>query len=530
MIRTQTMPTTPIRQIQAKVELYNDSTLQETFYYNDYLKSIEVNRAGAEGKFIGLTIGQKVKVVIIDKDNQFTVVEGMRLVVYFNHGEGYISPFPSFYINAVSRDKVTNEVTLEAADLFQEAEKHTVAEAQMRQYTLWEFIAYCNGVLTGDTTVSVNNIEISDKLLQLSYEQGANFSGKETLRDALEYAAEALQCNIYFNRNNTLTIKRYEQEFIDYTFTPSEYFSFEKNENAKTISKVAHISELGENLESKDNGQGGITHYVRENPFYNTLDRVKLAEVLDYAADLQVGKSYNIYTLEARGNYLLELGDYISIRDKSGVESGACFVNDTIKYSGGLSQKLFVSYEEKAKTKSTNPTTLGDKLNETTALVDKVNRRIVLLASEEDISKSKIASLELTTEGISARVESAEQATDSANTAIGELAKKVAATMSAEDVRIEIQSAMDDGVAKVETATGYTFNESGLTVSKTGSEMTTTITEDGMAVYKNNNEVLRADNEGVKAIDLHATTYLVIGKNSRLEDYGNRTACFWIGG
>ena len=39
-----------------------------------------------------------------------------------------------------------------------------------------------------------------------------------------------------------------------------------------------------------------------------------------------------------------------------------------------------------------------------------------------------------------------------------------------------------------------------------------------------------ADNLGVKAEDLHATTYLIIGNNSRLEDYNtNRTGCFWIG-
>ncbi|MBE6782978.1 MAG: hypothetical protein E7536_03085 [Ruminococcaceae bacterium] len=64
-----------------------------------------------------------------------------------------------------------------------------------------------------------------------------------------------------------------------------------------------------------------------------------------------------------------------------------------------------------------------------------------------------------------------------------------------------------------------------------GKEIKTQITEDGMTVYKNDEEVLVANNEGVKAEDLHATTYLIIGTNSRFEDYGNgRTGCFWIGG
>ena len=60
--------------------------------------------------------------------------------------------------------------------------------------------------------------------------------------------------------------------------------------------------------------------------------------------------------------------------------------------------------------------------------------------------------------------------------------------------------------------------------------MQTTITEDGMTVYRDSEAVLIADNEGVKAEDLHATTYLIIGNNSRFEDVNNRTACYWIGG
>jgi hypothetical protein len=60
--------------------------------------------------------------------------------------------------------------------------------------------------------------------------------------------------------------------------------------------------------------------------------------------------------------------------------------------------------------------------------------------------------------------------------------------------------------------------------------MNTTISEDGMTVYKNEEVMLTANNQGVDAINLSASTYLIIGKNSRFEDFdGNRTGCFWIG-
>ena len=103
--------------------------------------------------------------------------------------------------------------------------------------------------------------------------------------------------------------------------------------------------------------------------------------------------------------------------------------------------------------------------------------------------------------------------------------------MTAEDVKLEIQSELDNGVDKVTTSTGFTFDDVGLTVSKSDSEMSTQITEDGMAVRKNDETVLTANSNGVDATNLHATTYLIIGENSRFEDYGNgRTGCFYIGG
>ena len=107
--------------------------------------------------------------------------------------------------------------------------------------------------------------------------------------------------------------------------------------------------------------------------------------------------------------------------------------------------------------------------------------------------------------------------------------------MTSEDVKLEIKSELSNGVDKVVTATGFTFNEEGLTIAKTGSEMTTNIDEDGMSVYRDNQEVLTADNQGVIAYNLKAKTYLIVGENSRFEDFTStsgekRTGCFWIGG
>ena len=122
-------------------------------------------------------------------------------------------------------------------------------------------------------------------------------------------------------------------------------------------------------------------------------------------------------------------------------------------------------------------------------------------------------------------------AMESVNDAIQTLQKEVSAKMTPEAVELRIQSAMDDGVSKVVTSTGFTFDDAGMTVEKSGSEMKTQITENGMSVYQNSAQVLTANNKGVDARNLHATTYLMVGGRSRFENYGsNRTGCFWIGG
>ena len=112
--------------------------------------------------------------------------------------------------------------------------------------------------------------------------------------------------------------------------------------------------------------------------------------------------------------------------------------------------------------------------------------------------------------------------------------KSVEAKISSEEASIIVKTEIDQyGTSKVVTKTGFTFNDEGLTISKTGREMSTNIDEDGMSIFKNNEEVLTADNQGVNAYNLHAKTYLIIGNTSRFEDFTKngkkRTGCFWIG-
>ena len=280
-------------------------------------------------------------------------------------------------------------------------------------------------------------------------------------------------------------------------------------------------------------GESGTTQYVRDNPFWDL--REDIDAIVENALARVAGLTINQFACEWRGNFLLEIGDQIALTTKDGGTVYSYVLNDVVNYDGTLSEETQWSYTESEGETASNPSTLGEALKQTYARVDKANKQIELLASDSNANTKSISLLQLETSGINASVQKIEEGTsaalDNLSGDVASLTSKVAAQMTPEDVRLTISKELENGAEKVVTATGFTFDESGLTVSKTGSEMTTTITEDGMMVYRDNTAVLTANNVGVDAVNLHATTYLIIGENSRFEDYDNgRTGCFWIGG
>lgn len=102
-------------------------------------------------------------------------------------------------------------------------------------------------------------------------------------------------------------------------------------------------------------------------------------------------------------------------------------------------------------------------------------------------------------------------------------------------IRIQTLENADTEIDSVTTSTGYTFNANGLTIYKVGEEVKSLLDNTGMRVTRSDEEVLTANNVGVSAINLTAKQYLIVGANSRFEDYdtgsgSKRTACFYIGG
>lgn len=525
------MLSSPVRKIAGGVGLYEGSTPLDIFNYTDALKSFTVDRIGEESKFFGFGVCQKLNVKLLDKERAINITTANSFKPFYEVEGNKISPYPAFNVTEVHRDENTNELSITAYDALYSADKYTIADLTQlgdNGYTLLEFAISCATLL--GLTIYIENV--TDDIFVTLYEKGANFEGTEGIRQALNAIAEATQTIYFVNSSGQLTFKRLSMDAESvFTIDKAKYITLDSKTNRR-LSRITHATELGDNVTASLD-ESGSTQFIRDNPFLEL--REDIDTLLDKAIANIGGLTINQFNCSWRGNFLLEIGDKIELITKDNNSVFSYVLNDSITYTGGLAESTQWSYTDNDSETASNPTTLGETLKKTFAKVDKANKQIELVVSESSANKDAIAALQLNTDSISASVERVEtetkEALGAATGAIADLKDKVAVQITPEDVTIEIQKELANGTNKVETSTGFKFDENGLNVSKSGSEMATQITEDGMTVTKNDEKVLEANNEGVKAIDLHATTYLIVGTNSRFENYGSdRTGCFWIGG
>ena len=504
----------PARSIAGKVELYESSTLLNTFKHTDALSSFTVSRAG-DKKFFGFGVCQEIEVKLVDRERAINIQKEQNLKVSFVVNNSTVSPTPLFYVSEVTRDENTNELTIKAYDIIHKAKSHTVSELNLEApYTISDVA----NAIVGFLGISLGYDTITREAFNTEYPTGANFEGTETLREVLDDIAEATQTIYFMNNSNVLIFKHLKKDADPVlTIRKADYFELESKEN-RTLAEICSATELGDNVTTAT-GNTGETQYVRDNSFWEL--REDIATLLNNAIALVGGISLAQFNCKWRGNYLVEPGDKIALVTKDDSTVISYLLDEKYTYDGGFLAETNWGYNETNET-ADNPTTIGDSLKQTYAKVDKANKKIDLFVSALDENTEAVSSLALTSENITAYVSKVDNE-------VTDLAKEVNTKMSAEDVNIVVQTALGAGVDKVVTSTGFTFNEEGLKVSKSNSEITTLITENGMSVNKDNTEVLTANNLGVKAEDLHATTYLIIGNTSRFEDYGNnRTGCFWI--
>lgn len=517
-----------VRKVKAKVELYSGSTLVDTYTDEDKIISLDIQRVGEDGKFFGFGICHRLNIHLIDTQRVLDISTANTLKIGLGPklatGVEYMG-LPLFKVSEVHRDEKTNELSITAYDAIYGADTHTVAELELEApYTLKEF-GEAVGALLG---VSVSGVDG----FTLSYPEGANFEGTESIREALNMMAEATQTIYYLNAENTLTFKRLDRDGnAIFTIDKSKYFEL-KSSGSRRLQTICNATELGDNV-SESTSLIGSTQYVRDNAFWEL--RADIATLVHNAVEAMGNITIEQMECNWRGDASLEIGDKIELITKDDEVITSYLLNDTLTYSGALNEKTIWKYADNDNETASNPTSIGDALKQTYAKVDKANKEIEIVASSVEENKQEISQLHMETNGIRASVSNVQSnldnMVDSLDNRIDEVEKKAELAITPEQVEIKISEAMAGGASSVKTETGFHFDNEGLTISKTDSEISTNIDEDGMSIMKGSEEVLTADNTGVQARNLHANTYLIIGANSRFEDYGSdRTGCFWIGG
>ena len=251
----------------------------------------------------------------------------------------------------------------------------------------------------------------------------------------------------------------------------------------------------------------GLTEIrIENNPIIDT----HRDDFMDGICSALFGVAFELYELESFGIGYLSFGEYFTIVTADGVEHKTLMLCDDLQITQGVSETSKLEEPKATKTDYTAASETDKTLRKTILRVDKQQNQITALVSKTETLEGNIS-------GVSEKV-----------------TKMAEVMIDSDSVDIKISKAIE-GIDTVETATGYTFDENGLNIHKDGEEMHNTLDNTGMYVRRSGEAVLTANNEGVNAINLTARQYLIVGNNSRFEDYNNgtdsqRTACFFIGG
>ena len=360
------------------------------------------------------------------------------------------------------------------------------------------------------------------------------FIGQLTGRQVLKWIAGANASYAYMTPDGLLSFKnlgdpielslpRRSSKLSDFTTSPIVSVSVKQTD-----------TDIGVSWPEDTEGE---VYSIVGNPLLATDSVENLQPYVARLADKLVGVSYTPATLDVfDSNWICGAGNTYRITDLSGESHDVLiFAAD---YKGGMSNLRGTGTSSRQSSTAVNFQNVLGVVQGKVAQIEATVERVSVGLSATNITLSQVQEsttlVSQTANDVALSVSTLEYNTEQTlkdmNERVTDLASSVEAKVDANKVSLQIKQELQAGVGKVKTSTGYTFDESGLTVSKTDSDISTRVTQDGMEVLNRDTTTLQANSAGVFAKNLRATTYLIIGDRSRFENYGsNRTGCFWIG-
>ena len=265
----------------------------------------------------------------------------------------------------------------------------------------------------------------------------------------------------------------------------------------------------------------GNTYMIEANPMLAALDGQTLLPVAKSIYELLEAVSYTPCVVTIPGDAPVSAGEILSITDVN----GKCFTCYVMKRTlSGFRQTL-----ECTGNRRRDDTTAMNSGSFQSLSGKVLNLRVDVdgIQAENRDMQGNFAALQLELQGISTQVSQNQEQVGGLKTSLSKLQQ------SADSLKLSLQQITENGVSRVTTTTGYTFDMDGLHIQKSGEQMENTLDNTGMVVRRSGTPILQATAEGVVATDVQVNNYLVIG-SCRFEDYADgensrRTACFFTG-
>lgn len=250
-------------------------------------------------------------------------------------------------------------------------------------------------------------------------------------------------------------------------------------------------------------GSGSNAYVITGNPLLACYYQESVREVARVLYEKLFPIRYNPCKVTVSVDAGVDCGDILRIRDRNNREvlmyvmkKTRCGQKDILECTGNPQRE-------------TQSAQNGYTIEEMQNKVLELEKGVDGIWAENRDNNGQSAALQLSTEGVKT----------------GAVTRAAASAVEQRADGVSLQIKRDS------TTAGYTFDEEGLTVKRSGAQTQTQITEDGLVVYKNDNDVLTANSQGVYTVNLHASAYLSVADRCRFEKYNSsRVGCFWIGG
>lgn len=361
-------------------------------------------------------------------------------------------------------------------------------------------------------------VELGSTSFLNSDKEVAVYDNQITCREYMGYIAESAGCFACSGRDGKIYFRKIEQDEAE---VPIELFGEYKWGEEFKISKVAYEDGL---RSFKFGDETRNTLWINQENMY-IVDEEQIENIYDNINGLTI----NSFEGKTIIDPCIDIGDILKIGDKKVIYQGEMSLAG--RFIVDIKSKISIKQKQETTVKKESQKIINRRVQ---TRIDQVEGTITTLVEEttnqltKDINNNYQEILQKLNEvpknddllTIQNKVETIEKSTEYA----------ISVT---EDIQL-------NGVSKVKTETGYTFGKDGLNIERTDAKTKSTLNEAGLnikdATGSSEESLLFAGydkNLGetiVKSKNMTVEKYLTIGTQSRIEDYGDGTGVFGIGG